>query len=215
MNRALNPLNKPYTVIEGLVDSDTDFNDSPKQIKREKVCVYAGSINKKYGIDKLVYAFAKIKQNGYELHIYGGGDFENELLQICKEKNNIKFMGWRSNDEITKTLSQSALLINPRPSGDEYTKYSFPSKTMEYMLSTTPFLTTKLPGIPAEYFSNLYLFDDESIDGMAKIIDSILIMSEEVRLKKASDAFQFIVKNKNNIIQTNKIISMLEFQTNS
>ena len=60
----------------------------------------------------------------------------------------------------------ATLLINPRFSNEEYTKYSFPSKNMEYMASGTPILTTKLPGMPKEYYEYIYLFEEESIEGM-------------------------------------------------
>ena len=46
---------------------------------------------------------------------------------------------------------KATLLVNPRPTTEEFTIYSFPSKNMEYMASGTPLLTTKLPGMPEEY----------------------------------------------------------------
>ena len=57
-------------------------------------------------------------------------------------------MGCVTNDEIVRLQCEATLLVNPRPSDKEFCKYSFPSKTIEYMASGTPVLMTKLPGVP-------------------------------------------------------------------
>ena len=106
--------------------------------------------------------------------------------------------------------SNSDLLINPRPSEEEFTKYSFPSKNMEYMTSGTPLLTTKLVGMPEEYYEYVYLFDDESVEGMSKKIDEVLSLSEETRKKTGLKAREFILKEKNNVIQTRKMIDLMK-----
>lgn len=208
MNDVINHTNKPFVIIEGLVDltEETRNTDHSENL----ICLYAGSLNKIYGIDKLVYAFLRNKHTNYELHIYGGGDFEDELRNICKKNEKIKFFGWKSNDEIINILPRVSLLINPRPTDKEFTLYSFPSKIMEYMLSGTPVLTTKLGCIPDDYYDYLYFFEDESIDGMSLTIDSVLSIPWQIRLKKGKMTQQFVLKNKNNIVQSKKILSMLE-----
>lgn len=84
----------------------------------------------------------------YILEIYGDGDYRAELVELAAKHDRIIYKGLVSRDVIVARQKQVALLINPRPSSYEYTQYSFPSKIMEYMLSGTPVLTTKLPGIP-------------------------------------------------------------------
>jgi len=42
------------------------------------------------------------------------------------------------------------------------------------MASGVPLLTTKLPGMPEEYNDYVYLFDDESVQGMRKTLDYLL-----------------------------------------
>lgn len=210
MNNALNPKNKPFVVIEGLVDSNKKNNFDILLKENTNVCLYAGTLNKIYGIDKLVNAFLKMKLTNYELHIYGGGDYEDNLRIICNEKSNVKFFGWQPNDKIVDFLPKASLLINPRPSEEDYTKYSFPSKTMEYMLSGTPLLTTKLTCIPNEYFDHLYFFEDESIEGMSKTMELILSIPLQDRLNKGYNARNFVLNKKNNKVQAEKIFSMLE-----
>jgi glycosyltransferase involved in cell wall biosynthesis len=209
MNIDLNPKGKPFLIIEGLVDNSITYKTISKIEERKPICLYTGSLRRVFGIDRLVNAFSKIKQTNYELHVYGGGDFEQELLNICEKKSNVKYGGWLRNEDIVKIQGEVSLLINPRPSHADFTRYSFPSKIMEYMLSGTPVLTTKLPGIPAEYFEYLYFFEDESEDGMAKTIESVLDIPDYERFALAEKAKLFVLTKKNNRIQAERIISML------
>jgi glycosyltransferase involved in cell wall biosynthesis len=212
MNIALNPKGRPFLVIEGLVDRSVTHNTKSETKERRPICLYAGSLSRIYGIDRLVSAFSRIRQKEYELYIYGGGDFEEELLNICKKQSNIKYGGWLRNEDIVRIQAEVSLLINPRPTHAEYTRYSFPSKIMEYMLSGTPVLTTKLPSIPTEYFEYLYFFEDESEDGMAKRIESVLDIADQERFALGEKAKLFVRSKKNNTVQAERIISMLSTQ---
>lgn len=67
---------------------------------------------------------------------------------------------------------QATLLVNPRKGHEEYTKYSFPSKTMEYMASGTPTIMYKLPGLPIEYEEYLVLLPDNSQETLTAILNN-------------------------------------------
>jgi glycosyltransferase involved in cell wall biosynthesis len=210
MNELINKENKPYLVIEGLVDVNMKEVDNILANKyQKKICIYAGGIEKKYGIKYLTEAFIKANIENSELHIYGNGDFEEELIEICKNNNNIKYFGVMLNDYIVQEELKSTLLINPRPTNEEYTKYSFPSKNMEYMVSGTPVLTTKLPGMPKEYYQYVYLVEDESIDGLSQMLVKILSKTKEELYEKGKSAKEFVLRQKNNIVQSKKIIELI------
>ena len=85
-------------------------------------------------------------------------------------------------------------------------KYSFPSKNMEYMVSGTPVLTTNLPGMPEEYKDYVYLFEDESVQGMARKIREVLSLPTNELYRKGRAAKEFVLNEKNNICQTHKIL---------
>lgn len=82
---------------------------------------------------------------------------------------------------------KATLLINPRPSNEEFTKYSFPSKNLEYMASGTPLLATDLPGIPAEYKRYEYIIENENIDGIANMFRYVLNLTDAELRKKRKD----------------------------
>lgn len=213
MDVRINKRKVPSIILEGHVDSEhtpvkseirTEFETGVKEI------VYAGSIKKLYGIHNLVEGFIKAKIQDTRLIIYGDGDYRQELESIAKEYTNIHYMGVRPNKEVVECENKAALLVNPRPIGPEYTRYSFPSKNMEYMVSGTPLLTTKLPGMPVEYYPYVYLLEDETPDGVAGKLKAIFSYLPERRYALGESAREFVLANKSNVIQAKKVIDFLK-----
>lgn len=210
MNDIVNPNKKPYVVIEGQVDSDMEKTSNALSEKHSpKVLMYAGTLKKIYGIKKLTEAFLSVNNPEWILHIYGDGDFREDLIEISHKYSNVVYKGIKLNAEIVRAEMESSLLVNPRPTDEEYVKYSFPSKNMEYLASGTPLLTTHLPGMPDEYLEHVYLFDDETVEGMTKTLDSILSLKPESLYQKGCEAKKFVLQNKNQRCQANTVYSLL------
>ena len=210
MNSLLNEKHLPYIVIEGMVDikmtkklKNADANGS------KKICLYTGGIYKKYGIDQLVKGFIKADVANCELHIFGDGDFKSELEIYCTKYQNIKFLGVKPNEDIIKAQLKASLLVNPRPTNGEYVKYSFPSKNMEYMASGTPVLTTFLPGIPVEYFKFCYIIEEETQDGICNALINTLAQSNIELFQKGMSAREFVLTNKNNLVQSQRVVEFI------
>lgn len=212
MNDLLNKdKQRPYIVIEGHVDIGMSDSNNLLDNKYDKnVCIYSGSIKKIYGIKLLVQAFLEAKIENAELHIYGDGDYADELKEISRNNPCIKYFGVKPNAYIVAEQLKAALLINPRPTNEEYTRYSFPSKNMEYMVSGTPTLTTKLPGMPEEYNEYVYLIEDETVKGLSSALKNVLSKSREVLHEKGMKAKEFVLREKNNIIQSRKVLDLIK-----
>lgn len=208
MNEVYNPSQKPYIIMEGSVDVNFTPNQGIKKDNR-RIIMYAGSIEAEYGFKELVEAFTSLTIPNIELHIYGNGKFVSSLIEYQKKDTRIRYMGIVSNEEILHAEQRATLMVNPRLSHQEFTKYSFPSKTSEYMLSGTPLLTTKLPGIPEEYMPFIYTFDEESVQGFANTMHKILSYSDKELQDKGQQAQQFVLSNKNNYIQSKRIIDFI------
>ena len=215
MNERVNHKEKPYIVLEGHVDSEAPVPQAQTTHEAEtgkKVVMYAGSLKKIYGIGNLVEGFIKAEIPDSELRVYGDGDFREALEKLSQIHSNVRYMGIKSNQEIVAEEQKASLLVNPRPIAPEYTKYSFPSKNMEYMVSGTPMLTTKLPGMPREYYPYVYLIEDETSEGIANILCQIFAEPFEERKAKAKQARAFVIEHKSNIVQSTKIINFLEIE---
>jgi len=204
MSGLINTKKKKFEVIEGMVDYE--FVKLPQLKKYESFVVhYAGLLDKKYGINNLIEAFKLINNKSIELHVYGSGDYAEKLVEITNSYPNIKYFGLRRNEFVVNEQIKSSLLINPRPSYLEFTKYSFPSKLMEYLVSGTPVLTTKLPGITPDYFDHFYFIEDETASGISNKVIEIFNLEKKSMFTKGKNAREFVLKNKNNYVQAKRI----------
>ena len=212
MNDIVNRDGKPYIVLEGHVDSEAPSPEAQTPYEEEngkKVILYAGSLKKIYGIANLVNGFIQADIPDSELRIYGNGDFKDELMELCAKYPSVKYLGLRKNSEIVTEEQKASLLVNPRPTAPEYTKYSFPSKNMEYMVSGTPVLTTKLPGMPEEYKGYVYLIEEDTAQGVCDALKKIFSLTREERISDGVRARAFVLKNKSNVVQAKKILDFL------
>lgn len=196
---------KPYTVMEGIVPkmnvSGKMYNDTGI-----KYVVYTGTLTRKYGVMDLVNAFLKIKKENYRLIICGSGETENEIRNINDSR--VIYKGVVTHDEAKKIQSEATVLVNPRNNNEEFTKYSFPSKLMEYMLAGRPVLCFKLDGIPDEYDEYLNYFD--STDNIGTVIEQFCEMSEEQLFKIGEKAQKYVIENKNSKVQMGRVLKMMK-----
>lgn len=209
MNNVLNPKKRPYIVIEGFCDMNmADVLNRLEDKEQKRIIIYAGGLNAKYGIRNLIEAVKSLKDDSVELWLYGSGDM---LEDLDKERrcSCVRFFGPRSNQEVVAAELKATILINPRPTEDEYTRYSFPSKTLEYMVSGTYTMTTRLAGIPNEYFDYCGVVEDYSAEGIAKALCETLSLSNEHLYKKGMTAKKYVIENKNNRIQAKRVIDFI------
>lgn len=210
MNDYLNKAGKPYVILEGHADiTMADRIPSLEKKTEPRICFYAGGVSKQYGLGNLVEGFRNADIPNAQLHIYGPGDYVKELQKIAEEDSRVFYGGMLLNQEIVEKEQEATLLVNPRPTDEEYVKYSFPSKTMEYMASGTPVLTTVLPGMPREYHPYVHLLEDETAEGITEKLKEVLEKSDEILFQKGTEARRFVLEQKNNVIQARKILEML------
>ncbi len=210
MNEIVNPKKRPFVVLEGHSDeSMAEKENLLKNKAEERICFYAGSLQRVYGIKNLVDGFILANIPDSELHIYGDGDYAQELKTLSAKYENVKYFGIAPNSEIVRAELEATLLINPRPTHEEYTKYSFPSKNMEYMASGTPVLTTKLPGMPEDHLPHVFLIEDESPEGIKNALLGVFEHSDEELHNFGADAKRFVLEKKNNRVQAEKLLDLL------
>lgn len=210
MNSIVNKNGKPYIVLEGHCDNKMEQKENKLSNKiQPKIAMYAGGIHKEFGIERLVNAFVRGCFDDWELHLYGDGNYQEDLTEITKMVSNIKYYGVQPNSVIVENQIKATLLLNPRLTDAEYVKYSFPSKTLECMASGTPLCTTRLPGMPPEYYPYVYFFDDESEDGMLETLRCVLRKRKEEYYALGNKAKEFVMSEKNNVKQAKKFLDFI------
>ncbi|KKK38895.1 hypothetical protein WQ57_05970 [Mesobacillus campisalis] len=210
MKDVLKVENRPYVVIEGVVDPSTSFIKRTEVSKETKqTVVYTGTLNKKFGVVNLVKAFNSIKNKDVVLKICGRGDSEEIIKEFAQKDDRIRFLGQMSNEEAVELQKNASLLVNPRQNNEEFTRYSFPSKNMEYLLTGKPVVAYKLDGIPNEYDKFFYYVKDNSLDSLSGKIVEVLNLSEDYRLNLGIQAREFVIAEKNFNNASEKIIRMI------
>lgn len=207
-------INKPYIVMEGIADDVSNLKPT-RYDRKLKFVVYTGMLHKRFGIMDLVQAFMLIGNSNYRLILCGIGDAEADIIKSSKVDSRIVFKGQVSREEVLKIQADATVLVNPRKNTELFTKYSFPSKTMEYLASGTPVVAYKLDGIPDEYDQFINYVPDNSIESLARILTEICEKPESWRKEMGSRAREFILRNKNCVVQTKKILDLIKIADNN
>lgn len=200
-----------YIVVEGISPKDS-LKSKHIVARDEKVrtLLYTGVLEKYAGVDQLVDAFYKTTNLDFRLIICGSGSSISHINEVAKKDSRIIYKGRVEREEAVQLQHKCTLLINPRIPNGNITKYSFPSKTMEYMTSMTPMIGYHLEGIPKEYYEHMYTPKDLSVEALAECINKTLSLPFETLQNKAITAAEFIAKNKTSKAQVKRILDFLK-----
>lgn len=179
-------ISRPNVCFPGILSSDfeaalavAEANLELRGESASNVCrtiLYAGGLNKAYGVDKLIEAISLLKSPRLRLSLFGAGDQVANLRRRAKDDERFSFGGFVSDDELVPALLNADVLVNPRPADEAFAILSFPSKLVEYLASGTPVLTTRISSIPrslAPYFSYIEVASPEGIrDAIIRLLDN-------------------------------------------
>ena len=148
--------------------------------------------------------------NYLKLLICGFGQAEERIKLFMESDSRILFLGRIDRSDAISLQRKATILVNPRQNNEEFTKYSFPSKTMEYLASGVPLVAYKLDGIPDEYDKYINYVPDNSSEALALTLSELLKISDDERTQKGLEAKDFVLKNKNRKVQAKKILDFIK-----
>ena len=175
---------------------------------------YAGSLNqKKDGVLTLIESFQRVSEKFPELKLFiaGGGTSEENmailsLIENLKVAEKVSLMGRISSEEIPQFLKCAKVLVSCRPSSIQ-SDYGFPTKTVEYLATGKPTVTT-LTGELAFYLKDretAFVVNKTEPDEVAlKILE--VLQDYDFALKVAESGKDLVRDKFSPIIQTKKII---------
>ena len=197
--------NRPWMLMEGIYNP---INVEQK-LKMSKTILYTGKLDARFGIRELIEAFHLIEDPDFSLWICGDGSERPYVERESLKDKRIKYKGLLKQQEVFELQRSASLLINPRKGNEEYTKYSFPSKTMEYMASGTPTIMYPLPGMPADYVPYLIIVPDDTIETLRDVLleygnkpqDELEVIGQRAR--------QFILREKTSSRQIERFVKFV------
>lgn len=199
---------KPYTHMEGIFNQEGMIDESVEK-ERYKTILYTGNISRRMGIPNLIGAFRLIPDPDYRLWIRGNGECKEMVLQAMREDNRIVYFDPMPKTDLLKLQKKATVLINPVFSSQAFTRYFFPSKTMEYLASGTPTIMSRLDCLPKEYEPHLFFFNAESIEGIKNKILEVCEKSQDELDAFGKAASEFILTEKNEKKQAGKIVELI------
>lgn len=211
MNGVVNSRGKPHLVMEGLVDIGMESNANLFEDKVDcPTALYAGALRRQYGLEDLVRGFEALPDPNVRLELYGDGDYVPEIKSASLRDSRISYGGSVSIEEIVGREKIAWLLVNPRPASQEFTRYSFPSKNMEYMVSGTPVLTTRLSGMPDEYYNYVSIIERDGKDAITEALAREFARDPHELHAQGLGAKSFVLAKKNNLVQAARILRVIE-----
>jgi len=194
-------------VVEGIADSA--YIALPVSTVRKPYFLYSGTLDRRYGIRKLLDAFVAAKIDNYELYICGDGDDRANVELVAQSCPQVKYKGQLDRDAVLQLQRQAALLINPRDNESAFTKYSFPSKIIEYMSSGVPVMMYALDGIPPEYYRFCYLVSPGA-DGLKEMLVKVAAVDVNEFVEMGRLAKLFISNHKMPGTQVAKVLDAIK-----
>lgn len=200
---------KKAILIEGGVNI-CDFQFDEDQMNAERFdnnyfnIVFSGVLHEHSGILSFVKIFKEYNNPKVRLYIFGDGVFKEAIEREIANSENIFMCGTRTNAEILKIQKSADLLICPNEIEHPINQGAFPSKLLEYMMSGTPVIATRLKCLDKEYLQHLFVYDG-SYEQFSAQIAVIIGMLQEERDEFGKLAREFIEQNKTWTMQAKKI----------
>ncbi|MEA4888160.1 MAG: glycosyltransferase [Clostridiaceae bacterium] len=203
---------RPYIVVEGAVDllvAHIPQNTITVNAQAKKVILYTGFLKEMFGVLDLVEAFEQINRDDYELWFAGGGPAAEAIEQKARVNPHIKYFGILPHDDVVNLQLQATVMVNPRRNNGIYTKYSFPSKTFDYLASGKPVVMYRLDGIPKDYDEHLFYVNGNNIADLKARIVEVCEMEPALREKIGKGNAEWVTRTKSYIVQGERIYEFL------
>ena len=194
--------NRTYIVVAGI----TDVKNLPTEKKEHgKQVAYAGKLVEAFGAKRLIEAFEMIDDPEASLQICGGGELKPYVEEMCQKDSRIHYYGVVPAEKANEILQNADVLVNPRQNDDEYTKYSFPSKNIEYLMTGNAVVAYMLDGIPEIYRTFFNVPETNETVALAKAIKNAM-RSDNAYAEKA---LLYLAKARSSEAVAKNIIEMI------
>lgn len=221
-------LKKPGVVVEGIagagfetpptvepalgsMEVETPVSEVIRGLGR--YVLYTGTLDPRYGIAELVDAFCKLRNPVYRLVVCGAGAAQAYVASRAFQSPKLSYLGQVDPAFVLDLQKQAALLVNPRRNTGEFTKFSFPSKILEYMDSGNAVLMFRLDGIPDEYYRYCYLVEEYGGD-LGSALEATMNIDRAKRRALGAAARAFVRREKCAERQVEKVMQLIEKNVN-
>ena len=170
--------NADLIVMEGGLDI-SKFDSITAPTPKDTTCfMYAGTLSYVTGVDILLEAISKIKDDKVEFIISGKGELEEQVKAAAYADRRIKYLGFIPDEEYYDVLNSVDVFLNPRNMDLDQNRNNFPSKVLEYLATGRRVISTKFPGY--ERFTDYFEFYEGGADMLAKAMNETIDNTDSI-----------------------------------
>lgn len=178
-------LHLPMTVD---LDRFTQLLNTGIEFKKPYIVFVGVMNNAKEGVDILIKAFNKIKNEFTEVNLYLIGPWHYDtpghisLIREYELQNRVFWKGECERERIPSILMNADLLVLPRPDSKQ-ARGGFPTKLGEYLAAGVPICATRVGEIPDYLTDNESVFfaEPDSVESFANAMRNALSNPEKAR----------------------------------
>lgn len=138
--------------------------------------LYAGTLGPYGGADSLILAFRSFMAGAARLTVCGHGDV-GRITDLAAVDHRIRVVGMVDKVELDRLVKEADVCVNPRPLSSD-NDWNFPSKTLLYIESGKPVLSTPCASFAPAYRSAFHLTADDSV---AALLRGLRVMQSKWR----------------------------------
>ncbi len=206
-------LGQPCLQVEGGVGDDlilrTQLEHRPQPEGPFRM-VAVGKLDETNGFDLMLEAMQHLPGDGWSLDIAGSGPLASRIEQAATADPRIRVHGFLDLKGVLALYRRADLILVIRKTKTRNTRYFFPGKLFEALLSAVPVLATNTGHLRAEYGDYLYVLEDETAEGFVCNIQAIQTISLSQRQELGARARAFMIAEKHWQTQCRKLKDYLE-----
>ncbi|MFB1066326.1 glycosyltransferase [Natrinema sp. H-ect4] len=152
---------------------------SPSYEQSEHVIMYAGALDRVRGASEFVRLADSIAAERDDVVFWMSGygsesehaHIESEIVDCTHAE--IEFFGTLPWDDYRDRLVSADILVNPQDPAEDITRYTFPSKLLDFMATGNYVVTTDIEGIDAHFHDKL-IMGGSSVKSLTNTIGKVL-----------------------------------------
>ena len=204
---------------EGVTSNESKSSAAYKQLykwhlEKQKVLIYAGGIGKPNNLEKLLEAFALLKEENIKLLIVGAGERESFLKSYAEKfklTEYVKFFPQMNKKAAVDLMSKVDVCFISLLPEDIFRFGVSPNKLFDYMLVKKPIIyAVKASNDPVNEASCGFSCDPNSAEDIAEKIKQIFLLSEKERYKMGENGYRYVIENHSYKMLAEKLLHELK-----
>jgi len=137
--------------------------------------LYSGSLDKTRGVDLLLAAVELLPPSGWQLHITGAGELEEQVRKSAQNSTQrVLFHGKLPAKRYEQLLCECHVGLNCQRTSDPISEVTFPSKIFSYLGSGLVVLSSRASSVPSICAEACFYYDEETPSNLARAMRQLM-----------------------------------------